>query len=144
MNQLSNVASDMPTRSQTPSDDEYSFNVRGEWHKNAPKIRVRINKTWHTVLVDSGSSVNTVNTYIAHSLSVEIMRASTKLFAYATETPLTVQGQFTATVESKHNNMPLLSYETACELGVLKNSKQRQHSRWQAKTAAPSSVQWTR
>ena len=82
------------------------------------------------VLVDSGSSVNTVNTNIAHSLGVEITRASTKLFAYATETPLTVQGQFTTTVESKQKivpamfgvvknaNMPLLSYETACKLGV--------------------------
>ena len=122
----------MPTRSQTPPDDEYLFNVRGESHKNAPKIRVRINKTWHTVLVDSGSSVNTVNTDIAHSLGVEITRASTKLFANATETPLTVQGQFTTTVESKLKivpatfvavksaNIPLLSYETACALGVLK------------------------
>ena len=101
-----NVSQDSHEETPVPaSDDDHAFSVETKT-RGLPRINVLIHNRECNVLVDSGSSVNTVNSVLARELGVKVQRSNSKLFAYATNTPLQVEGEFTTTVESQNKIVP--------------------------------------
>ena len=116
---------------QRDSDEDYVFTVTDSRIKT-PHVAIKINGTTINMLADSGSSVNIIDEQTKCKIKdVMMTRTSTPLFAYGSKTPLPVAGKFTAVVESKDKFLNvdfivtkgssgcLLSFDTACKLGIL-------------------------
>ena len=123
---------DSPTTAvSSSSDDEYTFTVNASTKVKPPVISLKVNGIDCDFLVDSGASVNIVNTDVQQKLKVKLQPYDSNVYAYNSSTPLQVLGKFSAVVASKHKSISaefivvndktsLLGYTTATNLQVLK------------------------
>ena len=126
----------MQVAPQVPSSsDDYVFTLT---HQGGAKLRFSVGGIDLDMLVDSGASVNIVDEETWKYLKEQRIKCSSsvkkpkRLFAYASKQPLDILGTFTCDVKVssrsirtdfcvlKGQGMPLLSRNSAIELGVLK------------------------
>lgn len=116
------------------SDDEYLFAI-GE-NKEAATVPVTVGSTSIPVIIDSGASVNVLDSATFTKLmdnGFVLRNSSVKLYPYGSETPLPVKGTFSANVSTPQlqtradfvvvenfNAGSLLGKKTATELGLLR------------------------
>ena len=121
------------SRDSGSSDDEYTFTLSTQpVNRDRPEIYAKVNGKGFKFLVDTGATVNIVNAEVASQIAVKVQQCSTRLFTFNSEKPLTACGKFTAQLRYKHRNVKcdfvvvegsccsIISYATACDLGVLK------------------------
>ena len=85
------------------SDDEYAYAVEAG-NKLSTKTQLRLNDSFDlTFLVDTGATVNIIDSKTYESLQhqIKLEPAKTKIFAYGSATPLQLKGCFSAMIESK-------------------------------------------
>ena len=130
VNRIEDSPSD--TNDEDTYEDNYIFAVHSRSSK-LPHTKIRVNNTYISMMIDSGSTLNIVdeNTYNKLFSHVPLRRSRTNVYAYGTKTPLPTKGEFTATLESKHKLTAgiitvvcggtgnLLSYDTAQCLEVI-------------------------
>ena len=118
----------------TDSDDEYLFAIGSNMEDNA--VQITVEGTLIPVIVDSGASVNVLDSATFNRLSESgvILRDSrVKIYAYGSKTPLPVKGIFKANVSTSQlqtqadfvvvENLhagSLLGKKTATDLGLLR------------------------
>ena len=115
------------------SDENYAYTISQD-NKPTLKTTVRMNKNDVSFLVDTGATVDLIDsaTYDRLKRNVPLRKSSTKIYAYGSKTPLPLKGQFQATLESKKRYMVtqlyvvegmggnLLSAKTAQDLELIK------------------------
>jgi hypothetical protein len=73
-------------------------------NKSDPKTRakIRVNSVEINFIVDTGATVDVIDskTYDRLKYSVKLCKSTTKIFAYGSDKPLPLKGEFQATVES--------------------------------------------
>ena len=97
-----------------------------------PKITVTVNGIPISMIVDTGASTNIMDeSTFAKLQSIELQSTSSRIFAYGSESQLSVLGKFQANIEACGNAVnttvhvvqgeygSLMSYETAVSLGVV-------------------------
>ena len=103
-------------------------------NKRAPHTEVKIADVPIKTIVDTGASVNILNsrTYNRIKTAIPLKPTATKVYPYSTDKPLPLLGETAMPVESKakitaakfyvakDGKTPLLSYETAKELGLIR------------------------
>ena len=103
-------------------------------NKPAPRTEVKLADVPIKMIVDTGASVNILNsrTYDHIKTAIPLKPTATKVYPYGTDKPLPLLGETTMPVESKakitvakfyvakDGKTPLLSYETAKELGLIR------------------------
>lgn len=128
---------------QSSSDSEYAFKVerKGELHSTRPTVSVKVNGVKGKVDADTCSTANIIDQARFETIRqasggrTQLLPTSTKLYAYAQETPVPLIGRFLAEVESvstgkcvnteflvtkgAKNTRPLLSLDTSLQLGVV-------------------------
>ena len=85
------------------SDDEYAYAVE-EGNKLSSKVQLKLNDSFDvTFLVDTGATVNIIDSKTYESLQhqVKLEPTKTKLFANGSSTPLQLKGCINAMIESK-------------------------------------------
>ena len=92
---------DSSTESETSSEEDYVYTVE---NKSDPKTRakIRVNSVEINFIVDTGATVDVIDskTYDRLKSSVKLCKSTTKIFAYGSNKPLPLKGEFQATVES--------------------------------------------
>ena len=114
------------------SDEEYTFAVNGRGcNKSRPELNVKINGKVCNMLIDSGSTVNIINSEVAKRLDVKLFPCNRNLFAFNASQPLPVVGKFSAKIVYKGKfcksdfvvvqgkGRSIIGYSSAVELGVL-------------------------
>ncbi len=117
------------------TDDEYLYTLGDSDTSKAPKARVQVNDTDVDMLIDTGASTDIFdeNTFkkINHACNLKLHPPTKRIFAYGAESQLTVIGQFTTNIKFEKrsvrstihilqgNHGSLLSYRTACDLGLV-------------------------
>ena len=120
----------------TSSDEEFVFTVNRNISKT-PKVEASINKTPIQFIVDTGASVNIINSSTYDQLTTKpVLRHSTpKIYSYGAKKPLDVTGYFDCEISYKKKCIPttvyvirhspdvtvcnLMSGETAQMLGLI-------------------------
>ena len=116
------------------SDDEYLFAVGS--NKEATTVVVTVGTMLIPIIIDSGASVNVLESAVFHKLMDNgfILRTlNVKIYPYRSETPLPVKGMFSANVSmprlhtradfvvvENFNAGSLLGKKMATELGLLR------------------------
>ena len=120
----------------TSSDDEYLFSLENHApYAKMPVTKVKLFNQNVDMVLDTGASTDIIDKatfeFITRRHPVTLQPASTKLFAYGSQTPLKTLGKFDALIESKKKytmstihvtdgqSGSLLSYNTARELGLI-------------------------
>ena len=122
------------TEHDTGSDDEYLWAIGGNMEDNT--VQITVEGTSISVIVDSGASVNVLDSITFNRLSntgVVLRNSSVKIYTYGSKTPLPVKGTFSANVSTSQfhtqadfvvvenlNAGSLLGRKTATELGLLR------------------------
>jgi hypothetical protein len=90
---------DSSTETSSEEDDVYTVE-----NKSDPKTRAKIRITCVEInfIVDTGATVDVIDskTYDRLKSSVKLCKSTTKIFAYGSDKPLPLKGEFQATVES--------------------------------------------
>ena len=90
------------TSTESSSDEDYAYVVA---KKQNPKIKtsVRVNSVNVDFIVDTGATVDVIDsqTYDRLKSNVTLSRSTTRIFAYGSDKPLPLKGQFQALFESK-------------------------------------------
>ena len=124
---------EQPTSS---SDDEYLYTMNyGPNIPKIPKASVEIDNVKVEMIVDTGATTDILDetTYrsICQHETTDLQPTTKRLFAYVSDSQLTILGKFDATIafKDKHksttihvvqgNHGSLLSYKTAMDLGIL-------------------------
>lgn len=76
------------------SDSDFSYSINTINSEKCPVVNVRMNNHDHSVLVDTGSSVNIVNVETANKLPVKIHKCKTKVYPYNSKVTLPILGKF--------------------------------------------------
>ena len=129
------VASQQCPESSDSSEDEYLYTLGQQTPAKTPTVSVLVNNVPVRMMIDTGASTDIMDESSFDELnkkSVTQMQAPTKrIFAYGADAQLTVLGHFPAhlcvgekSVQSaihvlKGNHGSLLSYKTACNLGLI-------------------------
>ena len=137
------------------SDSEYAYAVRGK--QPSTRIKVTINSVEAAVLVDTGASVDIIDSPTFERLqgTVKLVNTNTKIHPYGSETPLSLKGQFQALIESKKRYAVtqiyvvegaggnLLSAKTAQDLNLIQmvNRVSTQAESKESKIVAPPKSQ---
>ena len=122
-----------PDRISESSDEEYLFTLGlKDGDGKVPKITVTVNGIPISMMVDTGASTNIMDEATFSKLqSIELQSTSSRIFAYGSESQLSVLGKFQANIEACGNAVnttvhvvkgaygSLMSYETAISLGVV-------------------------
>lgn len=128
-----NTVDSEPVKEDTESEEEgFVFALSSDRNK-MPKIAVEIESTFVFALVDSGAQVNLIDTTSFNALKVkpQLEPCNSKLYAYQSEQPIPILGQFVTevranghkalakfkVVEGKAGN--LLSFDTARDLDLF-------------------------
>ena len=121
---------------QQPSDTDEEFIYTIIPSKKTPETTVKVAEVPVQVIIDTGSSVNILNSEYFKKIKqqnprIKLQPTKTKVFAYGAQHPMHLLGQFTAEVQhnstkttstflvTKENNTCLLSYNTSTGLGLL-------------------------
>ena len=118
--------------SDSSSDDGYVFTVHTT--KQTPRVDVKVCGVDMKLLVDTGSSVNVLDavSYDQIKSAAPLKLTKAKLDHYGTDQALPIRGEISALIESKSklatatfyvsevDHTPLLTYETAKELGLIR------------------------
>ena len=122
-------------RAVEAANQEYAFTVNS---RTEPTLDVTVGNQRLNMLIDSGALSNVVSVHTWEQLKQAGIKCSSrassnkKLYAYASDEPLTVKGTFTCSVKCgqratradflvvEGKGVPLLGRNTAMELGVLK------------------------
>ena len=120
----------MTVEDNTDSDDEYLFAIGSNREDNT--VQITVEGTLIPVIVDSGASVNVLDSATFNRLS-ESGDSRVKIYAYSSKTPLPVKGIFKANVSTSQlqtqadfvvvENLhagSLLGKKTATDLGLLR------------------------
>ena len=117
------------SESESDNDDDYVLMVDSS--KRAPCSEARIMDVPVKMIMDTGASVNILDSGTYDRIKTAVLPTTTKVYPYGTGKPLLLLGKKTVPVESKTNitiaklhvakngKVPLLSYETAKELGLI-------------------------
>ncbi|XP_028411669.1 uncharacterized protein K02A2.6-like [Dendronephthya gigantea] len=93
----------LDSSTETSSEDDYVYTVKNKT-KDHPKTKtnIRINSTNINFIVDTGATVDVIDsqTYDRLKSSVKLCKSATQIFAYGSDKPLPLKGQFQATLES--------------------------------------------
>ena len=95
------------TEHDTGSDEEYLWALGGNMEDNTVQITVEGTST--SVTVDSGASVNVLDSITFNRLSntgVNLRNSSVKIYTYGSKTPLPVKGTFSANVSLNFTRRP--------------------------------------
>lgn len=118
--------SDSSTESDL-EDDLYAYAVD---NKTSPKTRttVCVNSVNIDFIVDTGATVDVIDskTYDRLKSRVELSKSTTKIFAYGSDKPLPLKGQFQATLESNKRYTVSLVYVVDGNAGNLLSAKTAQ------------------
>ena len=100
-NHLRAVNKHLDSSTETSSEEDYVYTVE---NKSDPKTRakIRVNSVEINFIVDTGATVDVIDskTYDRLKSSVKLCKSTTKIFAYGSNKPLPLKGEFQATVES--------------------------------------------
>ena len=108
--------------------------VNNNNNKRAPRAEIKIAGVKAKMVVDSGASVNILDskTYDLIKTAAPLKSTSMRVYPYGSGKPLTLRGEITAIAESEtrmvttkvyvaqEGRASLLSYETAEDLGLMK------------------------
>ena len=126
-----------PNSDTDTSDEECTYTLSANACSGAaqkrPMTTITIGESRLHVLIDSGASVNIMGTQTYDTLRPRpnLSKTTTKVFPYGSTVALPIAGKFESTVESKTkftgatfyvlkgNGAPLISYQTASELGLI-------------------------
>ena len=123
-------------RCSSSDDDEYLFTVGQDGvNQKVPEITVSVCGVPVRMTIDTGASTNIVDEVtfakVTEMAPVELKPPSARIFAYGSQSQLSVHGKFEAVVEVKNKSVEatvhvvqgahgsLLSYKTALALGVV-------------------------
>ncbi len=117
---------------ESSSEEDYAYAVQ---NKGDPKTKttVCINSRKINFIVDTGATVDVIDskTYNGLQSSVKLSKSATKIFAYGSDKPFPLKGQFQAALESdkrftksiihvvQGSSGNLLSAKTAQDLGLM-------------------------
>ena len=117
---------------ESSPEEDYTYSVK---NKASPKMKttICINLRKINFIVDMGATVDVIDskTYDRLQSSIKLSKSTTKIFAYGSDKPLTLKGQFQAALESdkrftnsvihivEGSSGNLLSAKTAQELGLI-------------------------
>ena len=117
---------------ESSSEEDYAYSVK---NKGNPKMKttICINSRKINFIVDTGATVEVIDskTYDYLQSSVKLSKSTTKIFAYGSDKPLPLKGQFQAALESdkqftnsvihvvEGSSGNLLSAKTAQDLGLI-------------------------
>ena len=121
---------------EQPSDTDEEFIYTIIPSKKTPETTVKVAEVPVQVKIDTGSSVNILNSEHFKKIKqqnsrIKLQPTKTKVFAYGAQHPMHLLGQFTAEVQhnltkttstflvTKENNTCLLSFNTSTGLGLL-------------------------
>ena len=101
----------------------------------APKLDVKLNGVTISMIIDMGASTDIIDekdfAKVNQTSNLELQPSTRCIFAYGADSQLTVVGQFVTSTEAdmksvqtmihviQGNNGSLLSYRTACNLGLI-------------------------
>lgn len=126
---------DIHTRSSDTESDEFYVFTASNSHVSShlPYFNLSINDAPITVLADSGASINLIPMSHLDKMKPKphLEKCSTKVFSYASKTPVPIVGKFNAFVQSanqtcnttfhavENSDVALISWKTSQELGLL-------------------------
>ena len=133
------VVSSEPHQKSDSSSDEYLYTLGDTANTTAPKVDVKLNGINISMIIDTGAStdiidekdfeVNQINNLETNNL--ELQPSTRCIFAYGADSHVTVIVQFVTSIEKdmlsvqtmihviQEKNGSLLSYRTACNLGLI-------------------------
>ena len=91
-----------PDDDRSSLDENYAYTIHQD-QKKSLQTTVVVNGKNMSFLVDTGATVDLIDstTYDHMKDDISLQKSSTKIYAYGSQAPLPLKGQFQATLESK-------------------------------------------
>ena len=129
------VVSSEPHQKSDSNSEEYLLTLGDTANTTAPKVDVKLNGISISMIIDTGASTDIVDekdfAKVHQTSNLELPPSTRCILAYGADSQLTVAGQFVTSMEAamksvqtmihviQGNNGSLLSYRTACNLGLI-------------------------
>ena len=129
------VISSEPHQKSDSSSDEYLYTLGDTANTTVPKVDVKLNGITISMIIDTGASTDIIDekdfAIVNQTNNLELQPSTRCIFAYGADSQLIVVGQFVISIEAdmksvqtmihviQGNNGSLLSYRTACNLGLI-------------------------
>ena len=129
------VVSSEPHQKSDSSSDEYLYTPGDTTKTTVPKVDVKLNGISISMIIYTGASTDIIDekdfAKVNQTSNLELQPSTRCIFAYGADSQLTVIGHFVTSVEAdmksvqtmihviQGNNGSLLSYSTACNLGLI-------------------------
>ena len=128
------VSSELHQKSDS-SSGEYLYTLGDTTKTTVPKVDVKLSGITISMIIDTRASTDIIDekdfTKVNQTSNLELQPSTRCIFAYGADSQLTVIGQFVTSIEAdlksvqtmihviQGNNGSLLSYRTACNLGLI-------------------------